>query len=106
MNLWLTIIADVIATTTLKVSKKFTPLLPSLFMVFGYDVAFYFMPISLHILPVGSINKTSFGVGILLISILGFVVYEQKLDNPAILSLIMIIVGVALINLFSTSVSH
>lgn len=110
MNHWLAIsiaiIAEVIATTSLKASKEFTLLLPSLVVVIGYGIAFYFMTISLRVLPVGIMYAIWSGVGIVLVSILGFVVYKQTLDTPAILGLSLIIAGVVVINLFSTSVSH
>lgn len=110
MNHWLAIgiaiIAEVIATTSLKASKEFTLLLPSLVVVVGYGIAFYFMTISLRVLPVGIMYAIWSGVGIVLVSILGFVVYKQTLDTPAILGLSLIIAGVVVINLFSTSVSH
>lgn len=110
MNHWLAIgiaiIAEVVATTSLKASKEFTLLLPSLVVVVGYGIAFYFMTISLRVLPVGIMYAIWSGVGIVLVSILGFVVYKQILDTPAILGLSLIIAGVLVINLFSTSVSH
>lgn len=110
MNHWLAIgiaiIAEVVATTSLKASKEFTLLLPSLVVVVGYGIAFYFMTISLRVLPVGIMYAIWSGVGIVLVSILGFVVYKQTLDTPAILGLSLIIAGVLVINLFSTSVSH
>ena len=56
MNHWLAIgiaiIAEVIATTSLKASKEFTLLIPSTIVVIGYGVVFYFMTISLRLLPV------------------------------------------------------
>ena len=110
MNHWLAIgiaiIAEVIATTSLKASKEFTLLIPSTIVVIGYGVAFYFMTISLRVLPVGIMYAIWSGTGIVLVSLLGWVVYKQTLDIPAILGLGLIIAGVFVINLFSTSVSH
>ncbi len=110
MNHWLAIgiaiIAEVIATSSLKASKEFTLLIPSTIVVIGYGVAFYFMTISLRVLPVGIMYAIWSGTGIVLVSLLGWVVYKQTLDIPAILGLGLIIAGVLVINLFSTSVSH
>ena len=110
MNHWLAIsiaiIAEVIATTSLKASKEFTLLLPSIVVVLGYGVAFYFMTISLRVLPVGIMYAIWSGTGIVLVSLLGWVVYKQTLDIPALLGLSLIIAGVVVINVFSTSVSH
>lgn len=110
MNHWLAIgiaiVAEVIATTSLKASKEFTLLLPSIVVVIGYGIAFYFMTISLRVLPIGIMYAIWSGVGIVLVSLLGWIVYKQTLDLPAILGLALIISGVIVINLFSTSVSH
>ena len=110
MNHWLAIgiaiIAEVIATTSLKASKEFTLWLPSLVVVIGYGIAFYFMTISLRVLPVGIMYAIWSGVGIVLVSLLGFFVYKQTLDLPAILGLGLIISGVIVINVFSASVNH
>jgi small multidrug resistance pump len=110
MNHWLAIalaiIAEVIATSALKASNEFTRLIPSLVVVVGYGIAFYFMTISLRVLPVGIMYAIWSGLGIVLISIIGWVVYKQVLDMPAVIGMGLIISGVVVINLFSTSVNH
>lgn len=110
MNHWLAIalaiIAEVIATTALKASNEFTRLIPTLIVVAGYGIAFYLMTISLRVLPVGIMYAIWSGLGIVLISIIGWVVYQQTLDLPAMIGMGLIIAGVVVINVFSTSVSH
>ena len=110
MNHWLAItiaiIAEVTATTALKASHEFTRFWPSLLVVIGYATAFYFMTISLRVLPVGIMYAIWSGVGIVLISLLGWLVYRQTLDLPAVLGMGLIITGVMVINLFSKSVVH
>ena len=110
MNHWLAIsiaiIAEVIATTSLKASREFTLLVPSVVVVIGYSVAFYFMTISLRVLPVGIMYAIWSGVGMVLVSLLGWFMYKQALDFPAILGLGLIITGVIVINLFSNVVHH
>ncbi|MDP3743370.1 MAG: SMR family transporter [Methylotenera sp.] len=110
MSHWLAlaiaIVAEVIGTTALKASDEFTRLLPSLIVVVGYGTAFYFMSISLRVLPVGIMYAIWSGMGIVLISILGWLVYRQTLDMPAMIGLAFIIAGVIIINIFSKSVGH
>ncbi|HSH73596.1 MAG TPA: SMR family transporter [Methylophilaceae bacterium] len=110
MNHWLAIsiaiIAEVIATTSLKASNEFTRFWPSVLVVIGYGTAFYFMTISLRVLPVGIMYAIWSGVGIVSISILGWIVYRQTLDTPAMLGMGLIISGVVVINVFSKSVAH
>ena len=110
MNHWLAIaiaiVAEVTATTALKASNEFTRLWPSLIVVAGYGVAFYFMTISMRVLPVGIMYAIWSGLGIVLISILGWLVYKQTLDVPAMIGMGLIIAGVVVINVFSKSVGH
>lgn len=110
MNHWLAItiaiIFEVMATTALKASNEFTRLLPSVLVIVGYLTAFYFMTLSMRVLPVGIMYAIWSGIGIVLISILGWVFYRQALDMPAIIGMGLIIAGVIVINVFSKSIAH
>lgn len=110
MSHWLAlaiaIIAEVIGTTALKASNEFTRLIPSLIVVVGYGTAFYFMSISMRVLPVGIMYAIWSGMGIVLISVLGWLVFRQTLDMPAVIGLAFIIAGVIIINVFSKTVGH
>lgn len=110
MNHWLAltiaIFAEVIGTTALKASNEFTRLIPSILVVAGYGTAFYFMSISMRALPVGIMYAIWSGMGIVLVSIIGWLVYKQTLDFPSLIGMGLIISGVIVINLFSTSVGH
>jgi small multidrug resistance pump len=44
------------------------------------------------------------GVGIVLISTIGWVAFRQRLDAAALVGIVLIIAGVAVINLFSSTV--
>ena len=110
MNHWLAlaiaIVAEVIGTTALKASNEFTRLWPSLIVVAGYGTAFYFMALSMRVLPVGIMYAIWSGMGIVLVSIIGWVVYRQVLDTPAIIGMGLIIAGAIVINVFSKSIVH
>ncbi len=110
MNHWIAlaiaIVAEVIATTALKASNEFTRLVPSIIVVAGYGTAFYFMAISMRVLPVGIMYAIWSGMGIVLVSIIGWLVYKQTLDLPSMIGMGLIIAGVIVINLFSKSVGH
>jgi len=100
------VIAEVIATSALKSVEGFTRLWPSVVVVIGYGVAFYFLSLTLKTIPVGIAYAIWSGLGITLVSIIGYFVYKQTLDLPAILGLCLIISGVLVINVFSETVSH
>ena len=110
MNHWLelaiAICGEVIATSALKASNEFTRLVPSIIVVVGYGIAFYFMAISMRVLPVGIMYAIWSGMGIVLVSIIGWLVYKQTLDLPSMIGMGLIIAGVIVINLFSKSVGH
>lgn len=104
--LTIAVVLEVIATSFLKQSAQFTNLVPSVLTLVFYGAAFYFLSFSLASIPVGIAYAIWSGLGIVLISILGLVVFKQSLDVPAIIGLGLIIAGVAVINLFSKSVPH
>ncbi|MBN9284960.1 MULTISPECIES: multidrug efflux SMR transporter [Flavobacterium] len=104
--LLIAIFFEVIATSALKSSEQFTKLWPSLIAVAGYAFAFYFLSLTLKTIPIGIAYAIWSGLGIVLISAIGYFAYKQTLDFPALIGIIFIIIGVLIINLFSKSVSH
>ncbi len=98
--LFLAIVCEVIATSALKQTEQFTRLVPSLITLTGYASAFYFLSIVLRSIPLGIAYAIWSGVGI------GWHVFKQHLDPPAIIGIGMIIGGVLVINLFSNSAAH
>jgi small multidrug resistance pump len=106
LHLAIAIVAEVIATSALKASDGFTRLGPSLFVVVGYAVAFYFLSLTLRTMSIGVAYAIWCGAGIILIALIAWLVLGQKLDLAAILGMALIVAGVAVINLFSSSVRH
>jgi small multidrug resistance pump len=106
LTLAIAVIAEVIGTSALKSSAGFTRLLPSLIVVVGYGAAFYFMSLSLRTMPVGIAYGIWSGLGIILISAIGWIAFGQKLDLPALIGLCLILSGLLVINLLSRSTGH
>ncbi len=104
--LTIAIIAEVIATGALKSSDGFTSLVPSIVVVIGYGVAFYFLSLVLKSIPIGVAYAIWAGLGMVLISIVGLVVFKQKLDIAAVVGVLLIISGVVVIQVFSTTSGH
>ncbi len=90
----------------LKMSDQFTRPLPSVITVLGYGAAFYLLSLSLRTIPVGIAYGIWSGVGIVLITVIGAVVFKQTPDLPAIIGLAFIIAGVLIINLLSGMSAH
>lgn len=105
LPLSIAIVAEVIATTALKSSEGFTRLVPTLVVIVGYGLAFYCLSLTLKHIPTGIAYAIWSGVGIVLISLVGWVVHKQVLDLPALIGLGLIIAGVVVINVFSKSIA-
>ncbi|ETS99089.1 DMT family transporter [Providencia alcalifaciens] len=104
--LLMSIIAEVIATTTLKASDGFSRFWPSIVVIIGYAVSFWGLSQVVKVMPLGIAYAIWSGLGIVLVSVAAIYIYNQKLDLPAIIGMLLIIIGVLVINLFSKSGTH
>ncbi|MGJ8626469.1 MAG: SMR family transporter [Sulfitobacter sp.] len=100
------VLAETIGTTALQASQQFTRFWPSILVIVAYAVSFYLLSITLKVMPVGVVYALWSGLGIILIATIGFAVFGQRLDLPAILGLALIIAGIAVIHLFSSATPH
>jgi small multidrug resistance pump len=105
-TLAIAIIAEVIATSALKASAGFSRPGPAAVVVIGYGVAFYALSFTLQSMPVGLAYAIWSGVGIVLITLVAWLLYGQVLDVAAITGLGLIVAGVIVLNVFSKSISH
>lgn len=104
--LFIAIISETIGTTALQASQQFTRLWPSVGAVVSYLISFYFMTLALKVMPVGIVYAIWSGLGIVCIAAIGYVVFGQRLDMPAVAGLAMIIAGILVIHLFSNTTTH
>jgi small multidrug resistance pump len=102
----LAILAETAGTTALQASRQFTRFWPSVFVVVAYGFSFYLLAVTLRYMPVGVVYAIWAGLGIVFISAIGYVVFGQKLDTPAVLGMAMIIAGIVVIQLFSKVAPH
>jgi small multidrug resistance pump len=100
------IVGEVIATSFLRASAGFTQIVPSIVVLVGYCVTFYFFSLALQTIPVGIGYAIWSGVGIVIVSVIAFFAYGQTLDLPALIGMGLILAGVLVINLFSQSSAH
>ena len=100
------IIAEVAATSALKASAEFTRLVPSLIVIVGYGIAFYCMTLVLRSIPVGVTYAVWAGLGIVLVTIVGAILYKEIPDLPAVIGIGLIIAGVVVINVYSNTIGH
>ena len=100
------IFAEVAATSALKASDEFTKLIPSLIVVSGYGLAFYFLTLVLRTIPIGITYAIWAGLGVVLVTLTGAILYKQTPDAPAVIGMALIVSGVVVINLFSETIAH
>lgn len=98
------ILAEVTATSALKASDGFTKIIPILIIIVGYGVAFYFLSLALRTIPIGIAYAIWSGLGIILVTSVGTVLYKQIPDTAAVIGMGLIITGVVVINIFSKTI--
>lgn len=100
------VVAETIGTTALQASQQFSRLLPSLLVLVAYGFSFYMLGLTLRFMPVGIVYAIWSGLGIVMIAAIGYVVFGQQLDLPAIFGMVLIVVGILIIHLYSKSSGH
>src|SRR5262249_55408878 len=93
------ILAEVGATSVMKLSEGFTRPLPALASAVGYAIAFYLLAQALESIPTGVAYAIWSGAGIVLIASVAWVFHGQKLDAAALAGMVLIVVGVILMNI-------
>jgi small multidrug resistance pump len=106
ITLIVAVIFETIGTTALQASQQFTKLGPSIIVVIAYAAAFYLLALTLKTMPVGIMYAIWSGSGIMLIAVIGWVVFRQTLDWPAVLGMALILAGIVIIQVFSKSATH
>lgn len=106
LYLAIAIAAEVVATSALKASEGFTRWGPALLTVVGYGIAFYCLALTLRTIPVGVAYAIWSGAGIVAISVIGYFLFKQALDAPALIGIGLIVAGVLVLNVFSKSSVH
>lgn len=95
------IVTEVIGTSSLKASDGFSRLGPSLLTIMGFGTSFFFLSLTLRTIPISIAYAVWSGVGIVLITLVGWFFFGQRLDLPALIGIAIIAAGVIVLNLFS-----
>lgn len=102
----LAILLEIFASTMLKASNQFTKVVPTVLLVVGYVCSFYFLSLTLKEIPMGIAYAIWSGAGIVLLTVIGYFVFKQNVDLPAMIGIGLIVLGVIVINVFSKSTAH
>lgn len=90
----LAIVLEVVATTALKASDGMVHGRAVALVVLGYSGAFYALGLALRSIPIGVAYAIWSGVGIVLVSVLGYVLFRQSLALGQWLGIGLIAAGV------------
>ena len=94
------ILSEVFATISLRFSEGFSRLLPSVFVVVGYCVAFFALSQALiRGLPIGVAYGTWAALGVTLVAIIGAVFLGETLTAVQIGGLVLVVGGVLALEL-------
>lgn len=100
------VIFETFGTASLQASQQFTKFWPSVIVVIGFVGAMYFLTLTLRYMPIGIVYALWSGLGIVLITAIGYFLFKQAVDIWAIIGMTMIIAGIAVIHLLSTTATH
>ena len=106
LYLVIAIVAEVTATTALKAVDGFSKPLPIVICLLGYGCALSFLYVTLQSMKVGLAYAVWTGAGMVLITVMAFLVHKQRVDLPAIFGIGLIIAGVVLIYAYSDVEIH
>ncbi|EPN4954185.1 DMT family transporter [Vibrio diabolicus] len=106
LALSIAIVWEVIATSYIPKTEQFTKMMPSTVVLIGYGIAFFLLSVTVKTMPVGVVYAIWSGAGIVLVATVGYFVYGQRLDLPALVGIGFILTGVMIVNLLSKTVGH
>lgn len=101
--LFLAIILESLGTSYLEKSKGFTLVAPIVISLVLLATSFVLGGFIVKTMPIGIYYAVWSGIGIILTAVLGYFLNRQALDTPALIGMVLIAVGVAVIHLYSKS---
>ena len=94
------ILCEVTGTMLLPVSKNFTKPIISIILVLAYVMAFYLQTFALKEIPLAIAYATWAGMGVFLVTLLGYFFYSDSLQWQSLVGLLLIAIGVAIVNIY------
>ncbi|WP_254639699.1 multidrug efflux SMR transporter [Cohnella sp. GbtcB17] len=95
----LAIVFELSGTISMKLSESFTRLVPSLLMFLFYGISFTCLNFALGYMQVAVVYAIWSGIGIVLISVAGYMIFQERLPLSSMLWIGIIIVGVIGLNI-------
>ena len=95
------IVFELISTSTLKDTYGFTRLYPSLIVIIALCICLFLMSHSMKFIPVGIVYASWAGLGIVAITIIAVLKYNQMPNIPTMIGIALIVIGVVVVNLMN-----
>ena len=95
------VVFEVSGTMLLPLSQNFTRMIPTAALIGCYSALFYFLTFALNTMSIAVVYATWSGLGIFLITVFGYFVFQQSLEWRAIMGLVMIVGGLVLVNTYA-----
>ncbi|MBR1622647.1 MAG: multidrug efflux SMR transporter [Pseudobutyrivibrio sp.] len=86
---------------TMKMSNGFSVLVPSIITVVGYIASAAFLAMALKGLPIGTAYAIWTGMGIIGTTVLGVLLFNEKLSVPQVICVVLIVIGIVGLKLLS-----
>ena len=80
--------------------------MPSALVVVCYSAALVLISFTFRAMPMGIVYAIWSGIGMVAIVGIGWLGFGQRLDQPALIGISLILAGVVILNLFSTTLTH
>ena len=104
--LLLAIVSEVVGTVALKASEGFARLGPTLLVVVGYVLTFYFLGLALKQIPLGVAYAIWSGLGTAGAVLAGVLLWHESLSPAGVVGIALIVAGVVILNLFPGASAH
>ena len=97
------ILLEVAGTLLLPATQNFSRIFPTAIMVICYLGSFFLLTFVIKVLPISIVYATWSGLGVFTVAILGYFLFGQSLSWQAICGLFLIVIGVAIVNVFNSA---
>lgn len=87
------IVFEITGTCLIKLSDGFRNIVPTICLIISYVISFYFMSIASRLLDISTIYAIWSGIGILVISLIGYFFFHENLSFLKIFFIILILIG-------------
>lgn len=97
------IVSEVIGSNMVVKTEGFTKLRPTLICIVCFVFALYMLSITVKYMPLYVAYAIWGGLGIILVTIVGIVVWKNNINLVTLIGIALIVAGVVIVNLFGKS---